>query len=347
MNKYYQSFLALSFLLMLFIYSKGQEKKLLITTTYYNKDEYKVVSFIDDRMNLVKEEYFYVPTNSKVAIVEYDSSQKIQKFVAIDKKKTILVIDYKAGKYSDYETGVYLNFTGNLKFEGIQKSRQVICNYKNGQRHGSYIQIDSAVSGQKLVSVKRPNIYLLQKNIIAYYDNIEKENVYKKFEAIHLNFNNNLLNGTQRGVYSSGLPKFITEYKNGRLLKHISYEKDKSVNTKITTIDGVSDGRYIKNGQIINDGTQKSFYIPELASAGEILHVKFRDKRTTNYDADEEELPEREDLEEIEIHYAGSEEKEMIEKIMKDKKIFRYYISTIRTLSQGDYKIITDKIHKP
>ena len=236
---------------MLFTYSKAQEKKLLITTTYYNKDEYKVVSFIDDRMNIVKEEYYYVPTNSKVAIIEYDSSQKIQKFVAIDKKKIILVIDYKAGKYSDYETEVYLNFTGNFKFEGIQKSRQVICNYKNGQRDGSYIQMDSAVSGQKLVTVKRPNIYLLQKNIIAYYDNVEKENVYKKFEAIHLNFNNNLLNGTQKGVYSSGLPKFISEYKSGRLLQHVSYEKDKSVITKITTIDGVSNGRYIKNGQII------------------------------------------------------------------------------------------------
>ena len=346
MFKYYQTFLTLSFFLILFTNSKGQETPPLITTTYYNKDEYKMLSFIDDGMNIVKEEYYYVPTNSKVAIIEYDNPQKIIKFVAIDKKKTILVIDYKAGKYSDYETGIYLNFKGNFVFEGIQKSRQVICNYKNGQREGTYIQIDSAVSGQKLVIVKRPNINLLQKNIIAYYDNIEKENLYKKFEAIHLNFNNNRLNGTQKGVYSSGLPKFISEYKNGRLLEHLSYEKDKTVITKIITVDGILNGKYIKNGQIINDGSQKSFYIPELVGAGEILHVKLRDERTTNYYADEDELPEREDLEEIEIHYAGSEEKEMIEKIMKDKNIFRYYISTIRILTHGDYKIITDKINK-
>ena len=59
-----------------------------------------------------------------------------------------------------------------------------------------------------------------------------------------------------------------------------------------------------------------------------------------------EEFDMDEDMEEIEIHYAGSEEKEMIEKIMKDKNIFRYYISTIRILTHGDYKIITDKINK-
>lgn len=325
----------------------AQETGVLKTTTYNKSNENKVISTYSKEMILIREEYYYTPTNNIYAAIDYYKSGKISKFTGYDKKRVIFSLDYLNGKYTDIENETLLNFRGEFIFEGIQKCRNVVCNYKNGKREGYYVQIDSAVSGKKLISVKRPNIYLLQKNIIAYYDDIDETNTYKKFEPVKLNFKNDHLNGIQRGNYPLGGMRFMAEYLNGRLVKYNSFETDRSIITKLNSANGISSERYIMNGQIVNDLSLKLFYIPDFVNAGRILNSNsIQNAHESSTYVDENDIPERDDLEPINISYIGNEEKELLHNLMKTLKIPVYYIKPIKIPTIGDNKIYFDRIKK-
>lgn len=325
----------------------AQETGIVKTTTYNKSSDYKVISSYSKEMILKREEYYYTPSNNIYAAIDYYKSGKISKFTGYDKKRVIFFLDYLNGKYTDIVNETLLNFRGEFIFEGIQKCRNVICNYKNGKREGYYVQIDSAVSGKKLISVKRPNIYLLQKNIIAYYDNIEETNTYKKFEPIKLNFKNDQLNGIQRGNYPLGDTRFIAEYLNGRLVKYNSFETDRSIITKLNSTNGISSERYILNGQIVNDLSLKLFYVQDFLNAGRILkHNSIQNANEFSTYVDEDDIPERDDLEPINISYIGNEEKGLLHNLMESLKIPVYHIKPIKIPTLGDYKIYLERIKK-
>ncbi len=226
--------------------------------------------FLDSNMNVVKEVYFDYQYSNKTAEILYEKNKiKIKGFDKIGN----VIFDYMtsedSGFYNDTESGVFLKFDKS-GFNGIQKSNNLIVNFSNNRKNGRLIQIDNAIVGQKYVSVGRVDWRYLRFDIDKYYYSTEKENVYKDYKGLILNFVDGKLDGLQKSLFVDNKIKFISNFKNGKLINYNSFDTSKNIISRIETNDGISLKNQILNGSIIDNKKNYVFINKELESAGDI-----------------------------------------------------------------------------
>lgn len=147
------------------------------------------------------------------------------------------------GVYDSFEDGVFLKFSGHFIFNGIQRDKNIVVNYKDGKRNGKLIQTDSAVNGKKIVMNQVADTRLLRFNIIKFYNQPIEESTFKLFNGVVLYFENDMLNGTQTSYYPNSKIKFSATFKDFRLCNYISYSNDGSIVSRIKTENGISKGK--------------------------------------------------------------------------------------------------------
>lgn len=226
--------------------------------------------FLDSSMNIIKEVYFEFNNSKKIAEILYFKNKILIK--GFDTNEN-MVFEYQSsdsvGFYRDFQSGVFLQFDKE-GFNGIQKSKNVIINYSNNNKNGRLIQIDNEVVGQKNIIVGRVDWRYLKYDIDKYYYSIEKENVYKDYTGLILNFSNDKLDGTQKSLFVNNKVKFTATYKNGKLINYNSFDTSKNIISKIETFNGISLSNYILNGSLITNKKNYVFLNEELASVGDI-----------------------------------------------------------------------------
>jgi hypothetical protein len=324
--------------------SFSQQKIPFKTTSYLASNEWKVVSTYSNEMKLISEEYFNADNNSKIITVEYNTQGNLSKFIEYGETNVIFSLDYENGVYNDYLRHNYFRFYGNFIFHGIQKGGEYICNYSNGLREGLLYKIDSIVTGSRKIIVKRPNIYLLQKNIIQYYNSIEEEYTYSKYQSILMQFKKDLLHGSQKILYSPTKNRFLSEFYDSKLISHTAYELDNSILTRIHTSNGIIDGNYISNGRIVNNNESTIFYIPSFIFAGKIIRSEEYDSSGIfTFDENVDDMPERSDL----LSISNNSDESQFRKWLYNKhKIPIFYMVGLKIPKVGDFNIHSERFSK-
>ena len=254
------------FLIILLILSNiksiSQENKLIKTSEYVGGKKRRDL-FYDKDMNLVKEYYYYMGNfsnnNNLCNVIEYDKNKEIIKYSAYNFEHRgssnsilFLEVDFLNGIYKLPLEKLELKFKDKFVFDGIQKGNNIVVNYINGKKNGRLIQTDSAISGKQTIYNQKVDPRYLQFNIIKYYTSIGTEEVFKLFNGVVLNFDNNNLDGIQKSYYLNGNLKFSSVYKKNLLLSHESFDKNNSYLSKITTENCLIKKSFIQNGVIVN-----------------------------------------------------------------------------------------------
>lgn len=269
MKKHFINLFILSFCLIPLYNCLAQE---FIKTSEYDTYGHKRRDiYLDSNMQVVKEDYYSDKNQQIIFKIEYSSKNKFKKIMGLGEKAPLYEIDFKKGTYSDYENDVYLNFVGNFLFEGKQRSRKLVVNYKNNKKNGRLIQADSAETGKKQVSYQKVDPRFLQFNIVKFYNSIELDPVYTIFNGLLLNFKNGKLNGDQSSYYVNGKTKFQANFINDKLIRYTSFDQSNSIISKIETDSGLSQKPQIINGQVFSSDDQYVFWLNELAKTGDVV----------------------------------------------------------------------------
>jgi hypothetical protein len=230
--------------------------------------------YYDDNMNVVKEEYYSRDKQQIVNTLIYNNQNQLKTLIGfINYPEKSFSIDLEKGEYKFSNESLELKFKNWFVFNGIQKDRNTVLKYLNGNKNGRLIQTDSGfiVSNG---SVNRIALHQGQKfNIYEFYSQIEDELPFRLFNGISLNFSHNLLNGSQIEYRKNGKERFFSVFKNGFVNKYSSFSQDGSVISKIVAdSNNIISNPYILNGVLKNEelGDFK-FYNATLSRTGDIL----------------------------------------------------------------------------
>jgi hypothetical protein len=260
-------------LLLFFINAFSQDKlQTLVKTSEYDKSGKKRRDiYLDSSFIVVKEEYYHEESQKIIFKIEYSTKNQIKKIVGFGESQKAYEIDYLKGNYEDFENNISLKFNGNFIFNGIQKSKNLVVNYRNGKKEGRLIQADSAVTSQKAVGVKKVDPRYLQFNIVKFYNSVELEPVYSIYNGLILNFQDGKLNGDQSSYYVDGKIKFKANLISDKLIRYTSFDKSNSIISKLETDSGITSKAQILNGQILSSDNQYIFWLNELSETGDIV----------------------------------------------------------------------------
>jgi hypothetical protein len=288
------------FLVILILFSSissfSQENKLIKTSEYVGEKKRRDL-FYDKDMNLVKEYYYYMGNNladntNLCNKIEYGQNKEIIKFSAYNFEfsgsghtRLFLEIDFLNGIYKLPLEKLELKFKDNFVFDGIQKDNHMIVNYINGKKNGRLIQTDSAIAGKQTVYNQKVDPRYLQFNIVKYYTSLGTEEVFKLFNGVVLNFDNNNLDGLQKSFYLNGDLKFTSIYKNNLLFSHESFDKNKNYISKITTDNCLIKMSFILNGVLVNVEPEHPiiFRNSTLSSTGNIIADPFLEENSSGF----------------------------------------------------------------
>jgi hypothetical protein len=230
----------------------------------------------DENLKIKKEIYFGFKEDSYetqiLGIVEYSKSDSIEKIITYRKyPQKYIEIDFKNGSYKNYTNKTHLKFKQDFHFDGLQNGNKIVVNYKDGKRHGVCLQTDSGVVTTKNVIVQRPDVRLLQFDIIKFSSQIESENVYKLFNGLVCSFVNDKLNGNVNGFFINGNKKFESKYENDILTTFNSYDKNGLTTFKIPiTKNGIINGNIIFNGSISSEYNSSLVINEKINNVGKI-----------------------------------------------------------------------------
>ena len=272
------------FFLILVINLFGQNKsETLEIQTINDGFETKTVNrrslVYDENLNITNETYYgfekYSNRTKVIGNISYDTSGKITRITTyINYPQKYLEIDFRKGHYFNYKNGLELKFKENFLFEGVQKGKNIVVNYRNGLKNGICVQSDSGVIYNKNVIVQKPNLKLLQFDIIKFSNQIQTEPVFQLFNGLVCSFKDNMLNGEIKGYYLNGNYKLESFYKENRLINYTSYNKEKLIINKIpNTNNGFISGNIIHNG-VLNQSKKNYLVInKELNKVGDIYET--------------------------------------------------------------------------
>lgn len=274
--------IAISLILILFFNNLFSQvgKDIIKTVEYYDDNSKRREIIYDNDMNVIKEIYFdkdpYYDKVYTYAIIEYlkpNQLKLVQKFN--DKNELTLSVDFLSGTYNNYEKNIFLQFKDDYVFNGLQRGKNIVVNYKDGKRDGRLLQTDSAVDGNKIVSEKMVDTRYLRFNILKYYNQPYTVSTFKLFNGIEFQFKDDYLDGVQRGFYPNSDTKFEATYDNLKLISYNSYTSSKSLISKIKTDNGFTKNRQIINGAVVEDSSFRLYYLKRFMNTGKIALANF------------------------------------------------------------------------
>ena len=242
----------------------------LIKSVEYVEDKKRRDLYYDSNMNIVKENYYSKESQKIVNTIFYKNS-KLSKILGYKKYPIIYFeIDIEKGTYKIPEEELELTFKDWFKFDGLQRQKGIVVNYKDGYKNGKLIQTDSGVIGKKVVVYQKVDPRFLRFNVVRFYNEMGTEDTYKLFKGLSLNFLNGDLNGSQSGYYSDGKIKFSSTFESGFVRSYNSYEQDGKFKSKIVTDSSLKLFKpYLYNG-IVENKTGIKIANNELSKTGDI-----------------------------------------------------------------------------
>jgi hypothetical protein len=213
----------------------------------------------DENLKVRKEVYYGFKEDSYetqiLGVIEYSKSDSIDRIITYLKyPQKYIEVDFKNGVYNNYINKTFLKFKNNYIFDGLQKGNKIVINYKDGKRNGTCLQTDSGVIYSKNIIVQRPNIKLIQFDIIRFSSQIETEDVYQLFNGVHCTFINDKINGVIKGFYLNGTQKLESLYDYGTIVSYTSYDDKKLTTNKIPkNINGIIPNNIILNGVVTSE----------------------------------------------------------------------------------------------
>jgi hypothetical protein len=249
-----------------------------LKTTEYKNDKKRRDLFYTNEMVLVKEIYYnlYQQITNEIT---YDSLENVIRFKSFDNSNLELDVDFKKGEYNYPKRNLKLKFKDDYVFNGIQQGDKIIVNYVNGKKNGALIQTDSAITGRKMIQNQGLDTRYLKFNLLKYYNDTYLDDNYQLFKGVKLNFKDNLLHGKQNSFYFNGKIKFLSNYNNGLIAKHESFDDNGNILSKI-----ISDSFNVINKPIIKNGIlfkfkENSYLInPLLSETGNIIKENLIDE---------------------------------------------------------------------
>jgi hypothetical protein len=265
------------FIASIFFTSMVYSQQFLKTTEYKN-DKKRRDLFYTNEMTLVKEIYYDL--NQQITNeITYDSLENITRFKSFDNSNLELDVDFKKGEYNYPKRNLRLKFKDNYVFNGIQQGDKIIVNYVNGKKNGVLIQTDSAISGRKIIQTQRLDTRYLKFNIFKYYNDTYLDDNYQLFKGVKLNFKDNLLHGKQNSFYFNGKIKFLSNYNNGLIVKHESFDNNGNILSKIISDSfNVIIKPIIKNGIMFKFKDSAYLINPLLSETGNIVKENLIDE---------------------------------------------------------------------
>lgn len=291
------------------------------TVEFENNIKRRTIKY-DNNLNIVSEVYFgfkkYSNETQVIGTVNYTSNGEIEKIITFrNYPKKYIEVDFKSGVYRNYIKNIVLRFKPNFIFDGIQQGNKIIVNYKDGKREGRCLQTDSGVINTRNVVVQRPDINLLQFDIVKFSSQLQTEDVYKLFNGFVCSFNDDKLYGNVNGFYLSGNKRFESRYYNDILLNYTSFEESGLLVSKIpNTSNGVVTGNIISNGIVTSDRISNLVVNTKVLNVGKIYSSDFTES------------------------FRGSEQ---IESQLRDKNLSPFIYNTIISLHKFERKKFVDK----
>lgn len=253
-------------------YSQKNEKHLVKTVEKVEGKKRREI-YLDSNLNVVIEKYFSEEKGNMIVEIIYGNNYdlKITGYKDDTTKQILYEFSRWVGivKFYQKEEEVNLQYDKN-GWNGIQRIRNLAVNYLNGKRNGKLIQVDNGIIGKKDIVVGRIDPRYLKYDIEKFYYSVEKENVFKDYKGLTLNFLDGKLDSLQKSFYINGKIKFSSLYEKGKLINYNSFNSDESIISKIDTKYGISVKNQILNGTILPKEKKYIFWNDQLASCGEI-----------------------------------------------------------------------------